>query len=369
MKTGASGSRVFLTGFPGFLGAELLPRLLGRSDGVSALCLVQPKFAELARRRLVDLELAEPRLRGRVSFVEGDITRADLGLGASLARHASDVTEIHHLAAIYDLGVRREVGMRVNLYGTRHALDFAEACSKLRRFHYVSTCYVSGRYPGIFGEDDLERGQSFNNYYEETKYLAEVEVRARMRDGLPATIYRPSIVVGDSRTGETQKYDGPYALIRWMLRQRGRALVPVFDGADESRINLVPRDFITDAIDHLAALPHSLGRTYQLADPAPLTVSEALDRLAVATDRRLVRVPVPKSLARRLARGVPGLSRLTGIQPEALDYFDHPTHYAVQNASTDLRGSGIAVPPFSQYVDRLVRFVRAHPEVSARPMV
>jgi nucleoside-diphosphate-sugar epimerase len=342
--------------------------MLRRSDEISALCLVQPKFADLARRRLVDLELAEPRLRGRVAFVEGDITRADLGLGASLRRHASDVAEIHHLAAIYDLGVRRELGMRVNLYGTRHVLDFAEACPKLRRFHYVSTCYVSGRYPGIFAEDELERGQSFNNYYEETKYLAELEVRTRMQGGLPATIYRPSIVVGDSRTGETQKYDGPYALIRWMLRQRARAVVPVFDGADESRINLVPRDFVIDAIDHLSSLPHSAGRTYQLADPDPPTVGEALDRIAVATDRRLTRIRVPKPLARRLVGGVPGLARLTGIQPEALDYFDHPTHYSVQQASMDLRGSGVSVPPLADYVDRLVAFVRAHPEVSARPM-
>jgi len=361
-------SRLFLTGFPGFLGAELLPRLLGRYDKRSALCLVQPKFAELARRRLVDLELAEPRLRDRVSFVEGDITRADLGLGASLRRHASEITEIHHLAAIYDLGVRRETGMRVNLYGTRHVLDFAEACPKLERFHYVSTCYVSGRHPGIFAEDELERGQRFNNHYEESKYRAEVEVRARMQGGLPGTIYRPSIVVGDSRTGETQKYDGPYALIRWMLRQRSRALVPLFDGADASRINMVPRDFVIEAMDHLASLPHSLGRTYQLADPDPPTVAEAVERIAVATDRKLVRVPVPKSLARKLLGRVPGLSRLTGIQPEALDYFDHPTHYAVQHASTDLRGSGISVPAFSDYVDRLVSYVRAHPEVPARPM-
>ncbi|MCL7959660.1 MAG: SDR family oxidoreductase [marine benthic group bacterium] len=361
-------SRIFLTGFPGFLGAELLPRVLGRSEGTSALCLVQSRFADLARRRLVELELAEPRLRGRVAFVEGDITRADLGLGASRRRHASDVTEIHHLAAIYDLGVRREVGMRVNLYGTRHVLDFGESCPKLRRFHYVSTCYVSGRYAGIFGEDVLERGQSFNNYYEETKFLAEVEVRARMQGGMPATIYRPSIVVGDSRTGETQKYDGPYALIRWMLRQRSRAVVPVFDGADESRINLVPRDFVIDSIGHLSSLPHSAGRTYQLADPDPPTVGEALERIAVATDRQLIRVRVPKSVARRLVARIPGLARLTGIQPEAFDYFDHPTHYSVQHATTDLQGSGIWAPPFRDYVDRLVAFVRAHPEVDSGPM-
>lgn len=361
-------SSVFFTGFPGFLGSELLPRVLRRTDGVTATCLVQPGVADLARRRVDDLEMAEPGLRGRVKLIEGDITRADLGLGAGLRRIASDVTEIHHLAAIYDLGVRREVGMRVNLYGTRHVLDFSEVCPGLERLHYVSTCYVSGRHPGIFGENDLEKGQEFNNYYEETKYLAEIEVRDRMQGGLPATVYRPAIVVGDSETGATQKYDGPYAVIRWLLRQPGTALMPVLRGADEARLNLVSSDFVVGAIDHLAALPHSAGRTYQLADPEPLTVTETVNLIAAATGRRMIRVPVAKSVAAGALRGIPGLSRFTGIPPEALDYFDHPTHYSVQNAGTDLQGSGITVPRLSDYVETLVKFVRAHPEVGSGAM-
>jgi len=361
-------SRLLFTGYPGFLGSRLLPRILRRTDGVSATCLVQPTVTELARRRLADLELAEPSLRGRVELVEGDITRADLGLGAGLRRIASEVTGIHHLAAVYDLGVRREVGMRINLYGTRHVLDFAEACPGLERFHYVSTCYVSGRHPGIFGEEDLEKGQEFNNYYEETKYLAEVEVRDRTQGGLPATIYRPAIVVGDSETGATQKYDGPYSVIRWLLRQPSTAVMPMLGGADEARLNLVPSDFVVAAIDYLAALPHSTGRTYQLADPEPCTVAETVDLIAAATGRRLIRLPVAKSVATRALRSIPGLSRLTGIPPEALDYFDHPTHYSVQNAGTDLQGSGISVPRLSDYVETLVKFVRAHPEVGSGAM-
>jgi thioester reductase-like protein len=361
-------SRLLLTGYPGFLGSRLLPRILGRTEGVSATCLVQPTVAELARRRLADLEMAEPSLRGRVQLLEGDISRADLGLGAGLRRIASEVTGLYHLAAVYDLGVRREVGMRVNLYGTRHVLDFAEACPGLERFHYVSTCYVSGRHPGIFGEEDLEKGQAFNNYYEETKYLAEVEVRDRTHRGLPATIYRPAIVVGDSETGATQKYDGPYSVIRWLLRQPGTAVLPMLGGADEARLNLVPSDFVVAAIDYLAALPHSTGRTYQLADPDPCTVSETVDLIAAATGRRLIRLPVAKSVATRALRSVPGLSRLTGIPAEALDYFDHPTHYSVQNAATDLHGSGISVPRLSDYVETLVKFVRAHPEVGSGAM-
>ena len=95
------------------------------------------------------------------------------------------------------------------------------------RFHYVSTCYVSGRYSGVFGEEDLEKGQTFNNFYEETKYHAEVEVQKRMKNGFPATVYRPAIVVGDSHTGATQKFDGPYYVIRWLLKQPYVAIMPM----------------------------------------------------------------------------------------------------------------------------------------------
>ncbi len=361
-------SRIFLTGFPGFLGSELLPRLLRRTAGATATCLVQPAHAGLARRRIEETELSEPDLRDRIRLVEGDITRPDLGLGAARRRIASGTTAVFHLAAAYDLGVRREIGMRVNLYGTRHVLDFAADCRDLERLHYVSTCYVSGRHPGIFGEQDLERGQRFNNWYEETKHLAEVEVRDRMRGGLRATVYRPSIVVGDSQTGATQKFDGPYAVIRWMLRQRRTVLLPGIEGADRARLNVVPSDFVIAAIDQLASLPHSVDRTYQLADPDPLTVDQTIDLLAAAVGRRVVRLPVRKSLAKAVIGGVPGVARWTGIQPESLDYFDHPAHYSVQQAQIDLQGSGIAVPSFPSYADRLVAFARSHPEIRSGSM-
>src|SRR5436190_17490184 len=156
---------VFFTGYPGFLGTALLPRVLARSADTTAICLVQSKFAALARERAA-------RFGDRVRIVEGDITKP-------IEVPAGDIEEIYHLAAIYDIAVPRDVGMRVNVEGTRHVVDFAERCRSLRRFQYVSTCYVSGRYDGVFREDDLDAGQRFNNFYEETKFLAEVEVRKR----------------------------------------------------------------------------------------------------------------------------------------------------------------------------------------------
>ena len=158
-------SAILFTGFPGFLGSELLPRLLARSPGDYALCIVQPKFAALARHRAASLEAARPELAGRIRLIEGDITRP-------LDVPAGELREIWHLAAVYDLAVSRELGMRVNVEGTRNVLELARRSPSLERLHYVSTCYVSGRYEGVFAEADLEKGQRFNNHYEETKYLA-----------------------------------------------------------------------------------------------------------------------------------------------------------------------------------------------------
>ena len=124
-------SKLFFTGFPGFLGSELVPRILLRSPGDEAVCLVQPKFAALARQRVQEIETREPRCAGRIHLVEGDITAPGLGLAEASAL-ARDTTEIYHLAAVYDLSVRRPVGMKVNVEGTRHMLDFAAECAGLR---------------------------------------------------------------------------------------------------------------------------------------------------------------------------------------------------------------------------------------------
>jgi nucleoside-diphosphate-sugar epimerase len=260
--------------------------------------------------------------------------------------------------------------MRVNVDGTHNVLSFARGCPELQRFHYVSTCYVSGRYPGLFREDDLSISQSFNNWYEETKYLAELEVQQAREAGMPVTIYRPSIVTGDSRTGETQKYDGPYYFIRWILKQPEEvAFLPLVGRPDQIRVNVVPRDYVIDAIAYLSGLEQSAGQVYQICDPEPLTVTEMVDAIAQATGRRILRVPLPKSLAKSSLEYVPGMEAFMGIEPESVEYFVLPTRYSCDNTLRDLEGSGIACPPFGDYIDNLVAFVRRHPEVASAAMV
>jgi nucleoside-diphosphate-sugar epimerase len=360
-------AKLFFTGFPGFLGSELVPRVLLRSEGDEAVCLVQPKFAALARRRAQEIEAREPRCAGRIHLVEGDITSPGLGLSDAVALQR-DTSEVYHLAAVYDLSVRRAVGMKVNVEGTRNLLDFAAGCAGLRRFQYVSTCYVSGRYAGIFRETDLSKGQVFNNFYEETKYLAEVEVRERMKGGLPATIYRPAIVVGDSRTGDTQKYDGPYFAIRWLLKQPGIAIMPVVGDSTRCRLNLVPRDFVIGAITYLSGQEKAVGKTYQLADPEPLTIDEILTAVAKATGRLMIRVPLPVGIAKAAIDWVPGVYRLMKIPSSTIDYFVHPTFYDPSNTLADLQGTDLRVPPLRSYLPTLVSFMRVHPELGSEAM-
>lgn len=196
-----------MTGFPGFLGSALLPGILAKREGSGLICVVQARHMDTAKAKLAEIQAAHPHTTDRVQLVEGDITARGLGLSDSVEVHA--VNEVWHLAAVYDLSVAEDIAKLVNVVGTDNVLQFCRERSNFRRLQYVSTCYVSGAYDGKFTEEMLEEGQEFQNHYESTKYEAERLVRAAIADGLPVTIYRPGIVVGDSRTGETQKYDGP----------------------------------------------------------------------------------------------------------------------------------------------------------------
>jgi thioester reductase-like protein len=347
---------ILFTGFPGFIGMRLLPRLMELSPRARLRCLVQPRFLEAARQGLAKIEASHPQARGRTDVISGDITVPGLGMGADAARELrADLTAAHHLAAVYDLAVSRDLGLRVNAFGTRNVVRFLADCPRLERLHYVSTCYVSGTATGVFRETDLDVGQSFKNHYEETKFIAEVEVA---RSGLPVTVYRPSIVVGDSRTGETGKFDGPYFTITAMEKVPSPGVFFKI-GSGRNPANVVPVDFVTEAIAQLSVSPVSRGRTYHLADPQPLSVFEVGELFARELGKRFAYLPVPKGVAKALL-APRAIQRHFGMPVQTLDYFDHPCRYATTLATSDLEAMGIRCPPLPSYVGRLVEFYRAH---------
>lgn len=360
---------LLLTGFPGFLGSALLPRLLARREGMRAICLVQPRHLALARRRVDEIADASPHTAGRIELVEGDITAEHLGIEPAVRPTLEDVTEVWHLAAVYDLAVSEQLARTVNVDGTAQVLEFCGTRPHLDRLHYVSTCYVSGRHAGEFTEDALDVGQTFLNHYEATKYEAEMLVRKAMADGLPATIYRPGIVVGDSTTGETQKYDGPYFLAAFLRRQLPVAVIPSVGDADKVHVSLVPRDFVIEAMDQLSVLDSSVGRTYALTDPNPPTVREVVDAFASRLGRRVIWLRLPLGITRTTVGLVPGMEQLLGLPAEALDYFASPTTYSTTNTTTDLAATGLRCPPFDSYVGTLLDFMIEHPEIDSSAMV
>ena len=359
---------VLMTGFPGFLGSALLPRILERRPQAHAYCLVQPHYLQLSQERVAQIEAEHPHTAERITLITGDITSSGLGVEFADRPRLDGVTEVWHLAAVYDLAVPEEVARRVNVEGTAHVIEFCQSRESFDRLQYVSTCYVSGDYDGEFPEDELDLGQGFLNHYESTKFEAEVLVRRAMKADLPATIYRPGIVVGDSRTGETQKYDGPYFYATYMQRLPRVAIIPGVGDFDVVRAGLVPRDYVIEAMDELSVMEKSRGRTYALTDPNPPTTGEVVDILADYLGRTPIKVRLPLGLTRTVVGRVPGMEKALGLPAEALDYLASHTTYSTANAVADLAGTGVTCPPFASYAETLLDYWVAHPEHGSAAM-
>jgi thioester reductase-like protein len=198
---------VLLTGFPGFIGRRLLRELLQDEPQSRVTALVEERTAASAQRFLEELPA---EAAARVTVLTGDVVSMDLGLsGEEFQAITGRVTHIFHLAAIHKLKIDQTQADLVNVGGTRSVLELARECRHLRRLVHFSSCYVSGDRIGVISEEELSCGQQFRNSYEATKYKAEVLCRAAMTD-LPITVIRPSIVVGDSETGEIDRLDGIY---------------------------------------------------------------------------------------------------------------------------------------------------------------
>ncbi|HEX8747015.1 MAG TPA: SDR family oxidoreductase [Pyrinomonadaceae bacterium] len=350
---------IFLTGFPGFIAGRLVKRLAAAD--ARFLLLVQPALKERARQDITRLAEETGAPESRFSIVEGDITKTDLGMEpAALEAARKETTTLFHLAAIYDLAVAADIARLVNVEGTRNVNRLARSLKNLRRYHYVSTCYVAGKRKGLILEDELRHEAGFRNHYEETKHLAEIEVD-ELKSELPVTIHRPSVVCGDSRTGETAKYDGVYYLIQY-LRMQPRLLSLINIGNHKVRLNLVPVDFVVEAMATLAQDELAVGATVQLADPSPLTTHDLFEEIARSLAGRSSRLTAPPKLVRPSLM-LPFSPSITGLPHAGVPYFFIDQTYDTTRATRLLEPHGVRCPPFPGYVNALIDFVVRHPKL------
>lgn len=351
---------VFLTGFPGFIAGRLVKRLA--KEGARFFLLVQPALIDRAHEEVAETvsETGVPLERFRI--IDGDVTKEALGMPLrELEVARRETTAVFHLAAIYDLAVKREVAFSVNVEGTRNVSNFAKSVANLRRYHYISTCYVAGKREGLILENELRHDAGFRNHYEETKYAAELEVES-LKSELPITIHRPAVVCGDSFTGETAKYDGIYYLIHYLRKWPG-ALTLLNIGNREVRLNLVPIDFVIDAMVALAKDDRAIGATVQLADPAPITTQELFDEISKALKGRHSLATIPAGIVYPVLM-LPLAPKITGLPHSAVPYFFLEQTYGTTCARELLEPHGIRCRGLSEYVRTLVDFVAKNPRLS-----
>jgi thioester reductase-like protein len=285
---------VLITGATGFVGMELLARYLERGDRrIVALVRAKDDVAAGARLDAVLTNLFGSRAarhRSRVQAFAADLTAPGLGLVAQRREQlACRVSTIIHSAASISFTLPLDEARAINVEGTRRLLEFAEAareCGGLERYGHVSTAYVSGTHDGSFAECDLDLGQTFHNSYERSKFESELLVRSH--PGLPFTIMRPSIVVGDRRSGWTSAFNVLY----WPLRAFARGLFTAVPAIPSAPVDVVSVDYVADAIHELCESGGGIGETYHLtAGPEASTIGE----IAQLASRYFSR-PLPKVL-------------------------------------------------------------------------
>ena len=350
---------IFLTGFPGFIAEKLVVKLANAET--KFFLVVQKQFAAKALKDVSRIAGERKIALENFVVVEGDITRKNLGIEENILEQIkAETTDVFHLAAIYDLGVKKDLAFSVNVEGTRNIDEFVKTLPNLNRYNYISTCYVAGKRTGEILETELEHDAGFRNYYEETKYLAEREVE-NLKSEIPLTIFRPSVVVGDSKTGETAKYDGIYSLILYLLKSPSVfRLVNV--GNEEVRLNLVPVDFVVETIAALAKDEKAVGKTVAVADPNPLTTKELFDEISrTLTGKTSLITPPTKLVEKSLMLPVTPL--ISGLPHEGVPYFFLSQTYDTQILENLIEPHGVECPNFTTYVKNLVDFVEKNPRL------
>jgi NAD(P)-dependent dehydrogenase (short-subunit alcohol dehydrogenase family) len=341
----------FVTGGTGFIGRHLIERLLEREGDIYAL----------VREESVEKLLERWGATGRVHAVIGDLTKPRLGVTEDLG----EIDHFFHLAAVYDMTADEERNRVANVEGTRHAVELANAI-EAGCFHHTSSIAVAGQYKGLFREDMFDEGQKLEHPYHRTKF--ESEKIARTHTTVPWRVYRPSIVVGHSQTGEMDKIDGPYYFCTAI--KKARYYLPGWFpliGPEFGHTNIVPVDFVAAAMDHIAHQPGLDGQAFHLCNPKPQRSGDVLNAFAAAAHAPQLTMRIDAGLLKALPKGtVSMLMQLPaargvrkailadfGIPDEVLKYIALTAEFDTRDTERALDGSGISVPPLDAYATKL----------------
>jgi len=339
---------VLVTGFPGRQPAVHLVRALATEGERSVCCLVTEGRQE---RALELLDALPESAQERVSIWVGDPRSMDLGLsGEEFAVLAEGVEVIHHCASITDPAATKEEAAG-NVRAAAEILELAEAAPRLKRLVCWSSATVSGNREGFVKETELDDEMGFRNSVEESLYRMERMLHESAEE-LPIVILRPALMVGDSLTGELEDLNGLYLLIRFLLSAPDDYRIPT-PSRTGVRISAVPVDYAVKAGLHISSDEQSIGRTFHVIDPKPVTVQHALSLLAEATGRPAPREHDPLNLATALMRA-PGLQRFRNTTRAFLDHLKTDVIYDDRNTRELLTGTGIACPELESYVDAMV---------------
>lgn len=351
----------FVTGATGFIGRFLVTRLLARPNSrVFALTRPGSEYKLDGMRKRLDVGA------DRLIAIHGDLTKKQLGVNK---RDRDDlngqISHCFHLAAIYDLNAKEDQQRETNIEGTRHAIEFAGEL-EIDCFHHVSSIAAAGLYEGTFYEDMFVEAGELANAYLQTKHESEALVRKECPVNF--RIYRPSMVVGDAETGEMDKVDGPYYFFK-LIQKLGDMLPPWVPliGIDGGHFNIVPVNFVADAIDHIAHQPNHNGECFHLTADKHYSVGEVMNIFATVADAPKMPIRVDTSLfdsvPSLLRKGMTALPPTKFLLHQALDGLDipesalrfltYPTMFDNSHAKTVLEGSGIEAPPLESYAQIL----------------
>jgi NAD(P)-dependent dehydrogenase (short-subunit alcohol dehydrogenase family) len=360
--------KYFVTGATGFIGKRLVKTLLSRRGAV-VYFLLRPE----SEGKVPDLLDYWGVNRSRAVPVYGDLGNKKLGVAAEeIKKLKGQIDHLYHLAAVYDLSADEESQVRVNIEGTRSVVEFAKAVDA-GHLHHVSSIAAAGMYEGVFREDMFDEADGLEHPYFMTKHESEKIVRRECK--VPWTVYRPALVVGDSRTGEMDKIDGPYYFFK--LIQRMRQILPPWMpsiGLEGGRINIVPVDFVVAAIDHISHHFHASGRCYHLVDPAGYRVGDVLDIFSKAAHAPKMNLFVNAALLGFIPRSVKkGLMALApvrrvykavmqdlGLPEDMMSFINYPTRFDRRETDAALKGSGIECPNLHDYAWRLWDYWERH---------